>query len=167
MIKDINQFPAKVLLMKCAPVASITGPSLWKDEILQLNEDLLDTVKRIEAVSLGLAANQIWDRDGPAPAMFTMRWPSEDYKSWEWKTIINPEINVSGKKLKQKEGCLSLQHPKRREAVKQRRANVNLVYQTIDSLEKQTIKFFGNVGMYARIVQHEYDHLQGKLCIDK
>ncbi len=175
MIKDVNQAPFASLAHKSvdvklfdAPLTGDTSGSIWEPDAVQLGEDLKDTAEALGLICLGLASNQIWDApDKPPLAMFIMRWPTESYKNWTWKVIINPEINTSGKKLKQPEGCLSLQKPKRIETVKMRRSNATLTYSTVDSSDRQTTKFFGHLGPYARIIQHEYDHLNGKLCNQK
>lgn len=76
------------------------------------------------------------------------------------RTFINPSIiEESGKEWEFEEGCLSI--PKIRENVK-RPAKVEIEYQnenfdwvceTFDNLE-------------ARVIQHEYDHIEGILFID-
>ncbi|MBC8409972.1 MAG: peptide deformylase [Rhodobacteraceae bacterium] len=175
MIKPIHQYPAEVLTAKCVPVVpvgnSLTGAvkdaPLWGETINQFITDLTETAESIRYRCLGLAANQIWDQKEATPALFVMRWPIQNYKQWEWRTIINPIIKSSGKKINQKEGCLSLQQPKILETIKSRRANVELQFQTPESSEIQTIKFYGTLGPYARIVHHEYDHLQGTLCNER
>lgn len=74
--------------------------------------------------------------------------------------FINPEIiEVSGRKTAMEEGCLSLPgisvQVKRPERVKIRAQNDNGEY------------FMKNYdGLYAKVVQHEVDHLYGKVIID-
>jgi peptide deformylase len=75
--------------------------------------------------------------------------------------FINPEIlKASKKKSKMEEGCLS----------------VRWLYGNVDRHEKITIsaydekgekKTFGAGGLLAQIFQHEIDHLEGILFIDK
>jgi peptide deformylase len=68
--------------------------------------------------------------------------------------------------MKAKEGCLSLMYPKVIIRQKRRRYNVILKYQTLNDPYQKTRKFMGALGPYSRVIQHEYDHLRGKLCID-
>ncbi|MBC8437176.1 peptide deformylase [bacterium] len=172
MIRDINQHPSKTLNLKAFKIEqateTLTSPRdhVWPNEIIDLGTDLLNTAASIQDICLGLASNQIWDKDTPAPSMFVMRWPGVPIETWGWKIILNPVVKGSGKKEKSKEGCLSLHHPKSTIGNPKRRANAEMTYQTLDSEEVKTIKFYGHLGPYAKIVQHEYDHLQGKLCIE-
>ena len=76
------------------------------------------------------------------------------------KTFINPEIiELSGDKWVFNEGCLSL--PEIREDVSRPDA-VRLRYFDENFVEHDEV-FKGFAG---RIIQHEYDHLEGKLFID-
>ena len=77
------------------------------------------------------------------------------------KVFINPIIlEESGKEWKFNEGCLSI--PKIREDVS-RKENVHLEYYD-ENFKKHTEEFSG---IAARIIQHEYDHIEGKLFIDR
>jgi len=76
------------------------------------------------------------------------------------KTFINPEIvEISGRKTKMEEGCLSLPgvivEVARPEQVKLRAQ---------DRKGEAFIKVYD--GLMAKVVQHEMDHLSGKLIID-
>lgn len=171
----INQSPypiLRVLATKITPLqANLTNASkdtqgVWDKSVHEFGADLVAACQHLEVNCLGLAANQIWEGEAPYPSMFCMRWPSEDYSSWEWKVIINPEIQPTGKKDKVEEGCLSLMHPKIISRKKLRKSNVTLKYQTLNDPYQRTRRFMGALGPYPRIIQHEYDHLMGKLCID-
>ena len=76
------------------------------------------------------------------------------------KVFINPEIlEENGEKWAFNEGCLSI--PGIREDVL-RRPEIVLRYQSSDFVQHEE----GFSGILARIVQHEYDHLEGKLFLD-
>ena len=76
------------------------------------------------------------------------------------KVFINPEIvEKSDETLRDIEGCLSI--PGRRGDVK-RHIRIILKYQ--DESGKEERKTFYNLEV--RCIQHEMDHLDGKLCID-
>jgi len=175
----INQYPAPILKEKAQPViplsklqetslTQITSDkvSLWESEIEQFIVDLKAAANALSFNCLGLAANQLWPKESVYPAVFVMRWPTNDYKSWSWQEIINPDVVLSGKRIKLEEGCLSLRTHTVPSKKKQRRSNVTLTYQTLSNSIPQTTKFYGHLGPYAQIVQHEYDHLMGKLCIE-
>ncbi|MBP5999209.1 MAG: peptide deformylase [Sediminibacterium sp.] len=76
------------------------------------------------------------------------------------RAFINAEIvELSGKEWVYNEGCLSI--PKIREDVV-RHEKVTLKYMDENFVEK--VETFD--GMTARIILHEYDHIEGKLFID-
>lgn len=76
------------------------------------------------------------------------------------RTFINAEILEEGDEWAFNEGCLSI--PDVREDVF-RQPNVKIKYQ--DENFKEHIEEFD--GIIARIVQHEYDHIEGVLFTDK
>ena len=102
---------------------------------------------------IGLAAIQV----GYPLRMFVM----DVNRSFEHPQIfINPEIIKKSKEsLTDFEGCLSA--PGKRGEVK-RYIRITLKYQ--DEEGEEIVKTFYNLA--ARCVQHEMDHLEGKLCID-
>ncbi len=77
------------------------------------------------------------------------------------KTFINPEIiEESGEEWSFNEGCLSI--PGIREDVI-RKNQIKIRFQDENFVEK-TEKF---EGLIARVIQHEYDHIEGVLFTDK
>jgi peptide deformylase len=75
--------------------------------------------------------------------------------------FINPYIiDEQGTEWKYNEGCISI--PKIREDV-MRQPTVTLKYQD-ENFEHHTRTFDG---ITARVIQHEYDHIEGKLFIDR
>jgi len=76
------------------------------------------------------------------------------------KVFINPEIvEKSDETLRDTEGCLSA--PGRRGDVKR---HIRIILKYKDENGKEERKTFYN--LEARCIQHEMDHLDGKLCID-
>ena len=102
---------------------------------------------------IGLAAIQV----GYPLRMFVM----DVNRSFEHPQVfINPEIIKKSKEsLTDFEGCLSA--PGKRGEVK-RYIRITLKYQ--DEEGEEIVKTFYNLA--ARCIQHEMDHLEGKLCID-
>ena len=124
----------------------------------QLIQDMFDTM--YAAHGIGLAAPQI----GKGIRLFvvdgtTLEEEEEDMTGFK-KTFINPEIiDENGSIWAFEEGCLSI--PNIRENVS-RQENVRIKYfdeQWVAHEEEYS-------GVKARIIQHEYDHLDGKLFID-
>ena len=102
---------------------------------------------------IGLAAIQV----GYQLRMFVMDVNRTEEKP---QVFINPEIIKKSKEsLTDFEGCLSA--PGKRGEVK-RYIRITLKYQ--DEKGEEIVKTFYNLA--ARCIQHEMDHLEGKLCID-
>jgi peptide deformylase len=128
-------------------------------KIHELIEDMKDTLAAQEdPEGVGLAAPQI----GKNLRVFLIRYNDTE------KVIINPKITKIEKVKKSKsksrskllEGCLSLPHyygPLKRDT------KVTLEY--MDETGKSVTEVFN--GFLAQIVQHEVDHLDGILFIDR
>lgn len=141
---DVLHFPDPRLRKKGVPVADID------DSIRQLASDMLETMYAENGI--GLAATQVnvqkrvvvidlsENRDQPM-------------------TLINPEILDSDGTEQMQEGCLSV--PGYFDLV-ERAERVRLRYRDLngDSMDIETD------GLLAVCVQHEIDHLNGKLFID-
>lgn len=121
----------------------------FDDSLKNLAQDLIDTM--LFANGAGLAANQIGHDAqifvtgiGPKPQIF-----------------INPKLKaISEKNDLLEEGCLSV--PGYRGPVK-RSKRVEITY---DDLKGRRKKLLAS-GYLARVLQHEFDHLQGKLYLDR
>lgn len=126
--------------------------------LLQLIADMYETMYASEGV--GLAAPQIGRNDrivviDASPLADT--FPELDGVRL---TLINPHLEVlDGEEVTRTEGCLSL--PGLSENVK-RVENIRLSW--LDEEFKPHEQEFS--GFLARIIQHEYDHLEGKVYID-
>mgnify|MGYP000784070246 CR=1 FL=1 len=127
-------------------------------KIVTLVDDMLDTM--YEAMGVGLAAPQIG-----LPirvVVIDLDVLSEDmpeYKDFR-KAYINAHIlEVSGEEVSMDEGCLSL--PGIHESVK--RGNKIHVQYLDENLEPHDEIIEGYL---ARVMQHEFDHLEGKMFID-
>ena len=82
-------------------------------------------------------------------------------REWNYYTFINPRVTAkSRKKLNGSEGCLSVPgvfgNVTRQEKI------------TVEALDEHGKKFIrGSSRFFARVMQHELDHLEGTLFIDK
>ncbi|CAN5199564.1 peptide deformylase [soil metagenome] len=122
-------------------------------------QDMFDTM--YAAHGIGLAAPQI----GKGIRVFVVDGTSlddledEDMTGFK-KVFINPELlEETGDEWEFEEGCLSI--PNIRENV-YRPENLKIRYRD----EDWNLKEEGYDGMKARIIQHEYDHLDGKMFVD-
>ncbi|MCI7440407.1 MAG: peptide deformylase [Treponema sp.] len=136
-----------VLRQKCEPVK----PEEINDEFRALIEEMFDTM--ISANGVGLAAPQV----GIAKRFFVLM-SDDDVR----RVFINPEIiKTSAETSEYEEGCLSL--PGYSENI------VRPVKISISALNEKGKPFVINDadGLLARIIQHENDHLDGTLYIDR
>jgi peptide deformylase len=122
---------------------------------IELIKNMFDTMRN--ANGIGLAANQV----GADKSIFVVDISQvEDYEDTKPLALINPKIiKRSDKKVIIEEGCLSI--PDVREEV-ERPKSITIVYQDTD-LKEHTIEADD---LMARVMQHEYDHLQGILFTD-
>lgn len=142
------------------PILRKRAKEIKKDtlDIKSLVQDMFDTMHA--AHGIGLAAPQI----GKSIRVFvvdgtTLEDEKEDMTGFK-KAFINPVIiDEEGKEWEFEEGCLSI--PNIRENVV-RPEKVSLRYRD----ENWAIKKEEYDGIKGRIIQHEYDHLDGKMFID-
>ena len=127
--------------------------------LLDLIANMYETMSKADGV--GLAAPQV----GLSIRLFVIDLSAlgeddEQYKDYK-KSFINPEIiEFSEETCSYEEGCLSL--PDIHENVI-RSANIKIRYQDEKFLEHvETFNEFA-----ARVIQHEYDHLEGKVFTDR
>ncbi|WP_185865154.1 peptide deformylase [Blattabacterium cuenoti] len=129
---------------------------LYKKEINQLIKDMFETIHQVKG--LGLAAPQI----GKNIRIFIVDIPfiiGKKVKNYKEVFINAKIIKLYGKEYFFNEGCLSF--PGINSYIK-RKSNVLIEYYN-NNLEKKK-KIF--TGICARVILHEYDHIEGKLFID-
>ena len=119
------------------------------DETRKILEEMVETMR--EESGVGLAANQV----GLTQRFFVCEVEGNV------KKIINPEIiEFSEEEIEMEEGCLSIPG----------------IYKRVKRPEKIKVKYLNEKGekieeeldgIWARVFQHELDHLNGVLFIDK
>ncbi|TPV59269.1 peptide deformylase [Aestuariibacter sp. GS-14] len=143
-ILDVLQFPDERLRTVAKPIAEVNS------EVKQLIADMFDTMR--DEKGIGLAATQV-DRHVRLVVMDVSEEQNEP------RVFINPEIIAKEGSTISEEGCLSVPGN----------------YAKVDRAEKVTVKALdgeGNEfkleadGLLAICIQHELDHLQGKLFVD-
>jgi peptide deformylase len=149
------------------PIVAYGDPILKKksSNIPDIYEGLEDLIKNMfdtmyQAKGVGLAAPQI----GLPFRVFVIDptpYADEDKTVNHLKKVfINPSIiETSGEKSLFNEGCLSI--PDIREEI-ERLGKITIVYQ--DEKRKELTETY--TGIAARVIQHEYDHVEGKLFTD-
>ena len=137
----IKRYPDKLLRKQCKSIEEIT------EKEIGLFQDMLFTMKHFAGI--GLAAPQI----GIAKKMIVAELDNRIIK------LANPQIVGMRGADNMAEGCLSV-------------PDVTVDIQRPDEVIVQGLDDKGNIveirmeGLLARVVQHEIDHLEGKLIID-
>jgi peptide deformylase len=127
-------------------------------EIQQLIEWMRETMR--DAPGVGLAAPQIGLPLRLAIIEDKGEVPELDRKPVPFHVLVNPTLTLGTETVAQMEGCLSLDGFQ----AKVRRARTVKV-EALDHVG-ETITIEAS-GWYARILQHEIDHLDGHLYIDR
>ena len=145
-IRKILKFPNQDLRIKAKPVET------FDDELKTLTDDMFETMHSVNGI--GLAATQI----GVAKQVAVIDISPEKN---EPLVIVNPEIQIldPSKTEDYDEGCLSV--PGFFEKIS-RPSDIKLTYQDLNG-KKQEIK---PEGLLTKVVQHELDHLNGRLFVD-
>lgn len=171
-IRPIVKIPEKILRSKAKeiPVNQINKPAIQR-----LISDMQETLKNTPD-GVGLAAPQIGesvrvfivseealqvDKKTAASEASPEDLNKNTKKEWKYFVFINPVIKkMSQKKVDGAEGCLSVPgkygEVKRAEKI------------TVEAYDENGKKFTrGASKFFARVLQHELDHLEGVLFIDK
>jgi peptide deformylase len=146
-ILPIVKLPDPVLRQKSAPVERVD------DELRKLADAMLETM--YDAPGVGLAAVQVG-----IPRRLIVLDTSKDDDNPTPLVLINPEILILGSELKlHEEGCLSIPDV---QVEIERPSSLTVRY--LDREGKQ--QEMAADGLLATAIQHELDHLDGKLIID-
>jgi peptide deformylase len=145
---EILTYPEKILSVATEPLANIDG------RVQDMIEQMAHTM--YQAPGIGLAANQVgWNKS----LMVYDIAPQNEKRALE--VLINPRIVTSeGVTISENEGCLSV--PDFRADVK--RAAV-VVVEGYDR-EGKPVRIDAE-GLLAIVLQHEIDHLNGRLFIER
>ncbi len=148
MKRTILIHPDPRLKKVCAPVADLT------DDLRKLADDMLETM--YDAPGIGLAAPQI----GVLDRLIVLDCVKEEGEAPRPLVMFNPEIIASSDETNvYEEGCLSI--PEQYAEVTRPKV-VDVSWMDRDgNLQQETFD-----GLWATCVQHEIDHLDGKLFID-
>jgi peptide deformylase len=143
-LAQIRQYPDPVLRMEARPVEE------FDDDLRRLTGRMKELMK--DANGVGLAATQV----GVLRRVFVFA-PSDD----EVAVLVNPQLVSKGEEVStDDEGCLSMQGitvPVERPVTVRLEGRDETGADVTYDLE----------GMAARIAQHEYDHLDGVLILDR
>lgn len=144
---EIKKYPDEVLKKKAETISEING------DLQKLIDNMIETM--YNANGIGLAAPQV----GVLKRLIVVDTsPREQNQSLI--VLINPEITDSEGEILSEEGCLSLPGFTTRLKRKER-----VIVKGLDRNGKEIE--IEATGLLARALQHEIDHLDGILLIDK
>ncbi len=148
-LRPVLQFPDPLLKRRSEPVGEIT------DEIRELASDMIDVM--YDEPGIGLAAPQV----GESLRLVVMdtEW-TEEGASRDARVIVNPEILEREGSLTWTEGCLSVPDF---QAEVERAARIRVRYTDLEG--KEIVEDCEE--LRAVCFQHEIDHLDGILFIDR
>lgn len=144
---SILLYPSPVIRKRSLPVTSIDG------ELQRFIDDMVETM--YAAPGMGLAAPQV----GALKRVIVLD-PSQDRAIARPMVLINPVLVAAEGQIVEDEGCLCI--PDMTEPISRFR---QVVVKAYDRNEKEII--LEEDDLFARILQHEIDHLNGILFIDR
>jgi peptide deformylase len=143
----IITLPDPVLRKVSTPIESVDA------DVQRLARDMFDTM--YAAPGIGLAAVQVG-----VPRRLLVLDVADDDEKPRPITMINPKIVTLGNELREhEEGCLSIPDFK---LDIERPSSLVVTYVDLDGVERE----LAAEGLLATAIQHEIDHLDGKLIID-
>jgi len=144
---SILLYPSPIIRKKSAPVTAIDG------ELQRFIDDMVETM--YAAPGMGLAAPQV----GALRRVIVLD-PSDDRTAHVPIALINPVLVAGEGQIVDEEGCLCI--PDLNEPVSRFK---HVTVKAYDRNEKEIV--LEGAGLLARILQHEIDHLDGVLFIDR
>ncbi len=166
MLLNVKQYGDPVLRAVSAPVEQVD------DELKNLVENMLETMYATEGI--GLAAPQVGlnirlvvidipedeEEEGAEPEMITVNGEQKPMRSIMPLAFINPELEPYGKQYLFTEGCLSVR------GIRANVARPEFVKARLTLLDGSVLELDCG-GLLARCLQHECDHLDGFLYVDR
>ncbi|MDQ6985802.1 MAG: peptide deformylase [Candidatus Dojkabacteria bacterium] len=154
MISEIAEIGNSVLREKSLEITNLNDPV-----IKELDKSLKDTLF-YTLYGIGLAAPQIFQNKRAFVIALRKTPTRPDTEAFGPVVMLNPEIvSETGAKKKMMEGCLSIGNIY---GEVERRSKVKVKWYDTEGKEN-TEEFTGLLG---RVIQHEYDHLEGILFTD-
>lgn len=162
MIRKIVQYGHPVLRLRCRPVTEVD------DALIELVGDMLETME--DANGVGLAAPQVGEdirlavidvsHDPDCISFLKVNGEDAELDSIMPLIFINPELAFGQAKEFGMEGCLSLRGIR---AEVRRPESVKATLPQLDG----SVLVVETDGLLARALQHEIDHLNGVLFVDR
>lgn len=147
-VLKVLKYPHPILREQCEPVTA------WDNSLQKLIDDMTETMYDAHG-AVGLAASQV----GETTRLIIMDTTSKTTRE-EYKVLINPTIVEASRNKTMREGCLSF--PEYLANIKRATKLTFTAFDRDGALQTYTV-----YGLEAIAVQHEIDHLDGVLMIDR
>lgn len=147
-VLKVLKYPHPILREKCEPVTT------WDNHLQTLIDNMTATMYDAFG-SVGLAASQV----GETTRLIVLDTSSKTTRA-DYKVLINPTIVESSRNKTMREGCLSF--PEYLANIKRATKLTFTAFDRNGELQTYTVQ-----GLEAIAVQHEIDHLDGVLMIDR
>jgi peptide deformylase len=156
IIENLPQIGNPILKQKTEGVSDFSDK-----EVVEIVQNLVDTMRSASLV--GMAASQLWITKSIFVTEIRPTKNRKDQTSDELRVFINPKIlRISENMVSIYEGCGSVINSQIFAPV-DRPESVEIQAYDVDG-NKFTLKAHG---LLARVIQHEYDHLQGIVFLEK
>ena len=142
-----------------APAVAVPKETIGSPALQRFIDDMVETMREYEGVGLAAPQVHVSKQVAVIEVQENRRYPGE--RPIPLTVLINPKIlNASKKQLEDWEGCLSINDFRGRVP----RAESLEVETYTRAGEKVTIQARG---FFARVIQHECDHLAGRVFLDR
>ena len=162
MILPIVQYGDPILRKRCQRVKAVT------EEFEVLVKNMLETMH--DAQGGGLAAPQVGidvrlavvdvSHDPECVSLLRVNGEEAQLEDIMPLVFINPDFELSGEKERMEEGCLSIRE------IRTEVKRPSVVSGKFGQLDGTEIELEAD-GLLARVIQHETDHLNGVLFVDR
>ena len=147
MIREVLTYPNPILKERAVEIAEITP------ELRCLAADMVETMYEYDGI--GLAAPQV----GELIRLIVVDVSGPDVRD-DLRILVNPVLERIGEEIDSEEGCLSVEDYRSNVV---RSSRVRVTGKDIDGNELD----YEAEGILAICLQHECDHLDGRLFIDR
>ena len=147
MVREVLTYPHPALKIRAQEIAEITP------ELRGLAADMVETMYEYDGI--GLAAPQL----GESLRLIVVDVSGPE-KREDLRILVNPKLELLGEEVESEEGCLSVEDY-RSTVIRSSQVRV-----TATDLDGCPVDFEAE-GLLAVCLQHECDHLEGKLFIDR
>jgi len=139
------------------PAEAVPKEAITSAEIQRLISDMIDTMHEQQGV--GIAAPQV--QVSKQLAVIESRGDPRSERPIPLTVLINPRVTVASKTLREDwEGCLSVND------LRGKVPRAEWVDVETFNRKGERVKFHAE-GFFARVIQHECDHLAGKVFLDR